>query len=164
MNEHIRQITETTWSSVLGLDIQGSAVPMGQPPGPHVTACVQISGAWEGTVIFYCGQPLASRIGEAMFGLEPGAVSDEEVRDAIGELANIIAGALKEYIPRPAQLGLPTVVVGENFHVSVPGGMTTDTVTHTCDGDPFEVLVVRRGSAAGSVAASNAAPPETAAA
>lgn len=155
MNDHIRQITETTWSSVLALDIQAATAASGAGHGTTVTACVQITGAWEGSVIFHCGQALAARVGEAMFGLEPGAASEEEIRDAIGELANIIAGALKEHIPRPSQLSLPTVITGESFSVSVPGGTTTNEVCYTCDGDPFDVKVVRRGSAAAATEASN---------
>ena len=63
---------------------------------------------------------IASKIASAMFGLS--FVSEEDVKDAIGEVAQIVSGNLKAFVAHktgtPCQLSLPVVEMAERPNVS----------------------------------------------
>ena len=83
-----------------------------------------------------------------MFGLEPAAAGLEEVRDALGELTNMLGGNLKALLPGPCFLGLPTVVSGHDYAVRVLESRLLLQVGFFSRGLPFLVRVLQRQPAA----------------
>ena len=131
----IGQIAQDVWLSMLGVEIQPA------PPDAAIDAsvrsmsgCVHISGAWEGSVVLSCVAELAHQATEAMFGLEPGAASTEEVHDTIGELANMIGGNVKALFPAPSQLSLPSVSEGTGLEMSIPGARSLNQLALESEG------------------------------
>jgi len=87
--------------------------------GETVAALIGLAGALAGTVVVQCGRAGAMRACGGLTGLESTEV-DETVRDAIGEVANMVAGAWKGYDPELTSrclLSTPTVVVGKKYEV-----------------------------------------------
>lgn len=87
--------------------------------GETVTALIGLAGALAGTVVVQCGRAAAMRACGGLTGIESTSV-DETVRDAIGEVANMVAGAWKGYDPELASkclLSTPTVVVGKKYEL-----------------------------------------------
>ena len=83
-------------------------------------------------------------VAAAMFDTDAGAVSGDEVADAVGELANIIGGNIKGMIADPCELSLPMVATGENYSVRIPGTEVVSEVTLSSAGHPFRISVARR--------------------
>ena len=73
----------------------------------HLSASVQISGGWEGTVLVSCPEALAQRVAGVMF--DTPEASDDEIRDALGEVANMTAGNVKALVESYCRLSLPAV-------------------------------------------------------
>ncbi|MBF0098127.1 MAG: chemotaxis protein CheX [Magnetococcales bacterium] len=87
-----------------------------QPPQADMTAIVGLSGTMEGGV--HLSAPLHTALGLAIaFSGEQLESFDATARDAMGELANIIAGAVKERISDAIYLTPPKVVTGVNLTV-----------------------------------------------
>src|SRR5258705_2128216 len=63
-------------------------------PGANVVATFAFAGKTSGLVAFFTKQKTAYEITAAMLGIEPAEV-DGELPDAIGELANMIAGSFR---------------------------------------------------------------------
>lgn len=131
----IGRIAQDVWLSMLGVEIQPA------PPDAAIDAsersmsgCVHISGAWEGSVVISCVAELAHQATEAMFGLEKGAASTEEIHDTIGELANMIGGNVKALMPAPSQLSLPSVSEGTGLEMSIPGARSLNQLALESDG------------------------------
>ena len=83
-----------------------------------------------------------------MFGCEPDDLGDEEVLDALGEVANMVGGNVKGMIDADCKLSLPTVAEGSNFRVAVPGSGVQTVLVFDCAGRPFQVkLLVRQDRA-----------------
>lgn len=101
----LRQITETVWSSALLLDIAFDGTPM--PPGPVLVGRVRFTGAWNGAVDVWCSDGGARRAAVAMFGMR--TLDVEDLQDAVGELANMIAGNFKVLVPGPTSISTPRV-------------------------------------------------------
>src|SRR5712691_9554787 len=111
VDSDICQVVEGIWSSVLGLEVRRGDEPA-KRNGKHgfLTACVQITGLWEGAVTLDCSAALARRTAAIMFGVSPEDASLDEIHDALGELTNMTGGNIKTLLPGPCQLSLPAVV------------------------------------------------------
>ena len=54
-------------------------------------------------------------------GIALPAAIDDDVRDVMGELANMVAGNLKSLLPRGVDLSMPSVVEGSDYALRVCG-------------------------------------------
>lgn len=144
----LSQIVEEIWSSMLGLDIQSVVPPNVDPQAAsRLTACVQISGAWEGTVILGCSPELARYAAAAMFATEVERISSGEMQDSLGELVNMVGGGVKLLLPEVCTLSLPTVVEGAPFSMLVQGASLVQHSMFACQGEPVWVTLLERGYA-----------------
>ena len=103
-----------------------------------VTALVQLEGLWQGAVILQCSTVLAEKLTEALFdtGVSP---TVDDIRDALGELVNMVAGNVKVILSRPAHLGLPVVAFGNDYEVRIVGAFP---VAQVCFSTQFGLLLV----------------------
>jgi chemotaxis protein CheX len=141
----ITDITQAVWTSVLG---GGAEVcdrdASDELPGKVMTSCVQITGAWEGAVTLQCAPDLARSVAATMLDVAATAATIAEVRDVMGELANMVGGNIKALLPGPTQLSLPIVVEGEQSAMSIMDSTSVSTVWFSSGGRPFVVKVLRR--------------------
>ena len=70
----------------------------------------------------------------------------DDVRDALGELANMLGGNIKALLPAPSQISLPAVAIGSDYELSVVGTGEVARVAFTCDGQPLLVTLLQRPS------------------
>jgi chemotaxis protein CheX len=115
-----------------------------------VTSSVQIVGSWNGAVCLDMGTELARHATASLVGAEPAEISHDDIRDAAGELANMTAGGIKELLPDPCQISLPTVVMGTDFEFSVPQGVVVYRSVFKTQHGHFLVTLIR-GESAGIV-------------
>jgi CheY-specific phosphatase CheX len=135
----VEEITRTLWSSLFDLSLVAAPVaPLG--PEASVTACIQIVGRWRGAVVLQCPMALARTLAEQMFQSES-PLTLEEIRDALGEVANVIGGNVKALFPGPSQLSLPTVTIGADYELGVVESSAVTTVGFVCAGESLTVNV-----------------------
>lgn len=85
-----------------------------------VTSVIGLSGGLSGAISITLSRAGAMEILNRMTGIEATEV-DDFVRDAVGEIANMIGGAgKKELSDFNLLLGLPQVIVGEDYRVYSP--------------------------------------------
>jgi chemotaxis protein CheX len=112
-----------------------------------VTAVVGFGGLLSGACVFRCGATDALRVAGLMTGMEFSEI-DDTVKDGIGEICNMLAGAWKGRVPELAAncgLSVPAVITGRdyNLHVQAP-----EFQVHHCfksDELRFEVTIVCDG-------------------
>jgi chemotaxis protein CheX len=85
-------------------------------------ASVQIVGDWQGAVRLDIDYELARRACANLTGVEADTLSAQDVRDAAGELANMLGGSVKALCAHNSRLSLPTVAIGRNFEFSLCQG------------------------------------------
>lgn len=84
-----------------------------------ISSVIGLAGAMSGTCVLRCGDQTARRIAEALTGIRTESL-DEMVKDAMGEICNMIAGAWKGKHAGFASncvLSTPTVVTGSNYQL-----------------------------------------------
>lgn len=72
-------------------------------------AAVQLRGAWEGQVTVTCSPEAAQRLGTGFLGIPAAELEEEDLTDAVAEVANVLAGQVKRLLPQPALMSLPFV-------------------------------------------------------
>lgn len=83
------------------------------------TAMIGLAGDLCGVLSFRCGNTSAARIAGKMLGTDENT-SEECVRDALGEICNMVAGAFKAQVSDLAaqcMLSVPTVVSGKDYQL-----------------------------------------------
>lgn len=140
--DDIRQLTNEIWGRMLQIKL----VPAErQPPRcAGIGACVQITGAWEGAVRVDCSLQLARLATARFLAVEPEQVNIEQIRDAMGELANMSAGSVKPMLPKPCQLSLPSVADGRDYTLTVPHVQTILETGFYCENEPLKISVLQR--------------------
>lgn len=112
-----------------------------------VTAVVGFGGLLSGACVFRSGAGTAMKVAARMTGMEFSSI-DDTVKDGIGEICNMLAGAWKGKVPDLAAncgLSVPAVITGRDYrlHVQAPEFQLQHTycfedshfvVTIICDG------------------------------
>jgi chemotaxis protein CheX len=145
VERHIEEISEAIWSTLCDLPLTRADGPgpaggaaTGDAGASTVSSLVHIEGTWQGAVLVQLPLSLATALTAAMLQGEDEPDADE-VRDAIGEVANMLAGNLKALLPQPSRISLPAVVFGRDYRLSLVGTTTVAQVTFTSGGAPVVV-------------------------
>lgn len=88
----------------------------------HVSAMIGLSGDISCMLAIHCPGTVGMAITSEMLGMEVEKVTDD-VKDTLGEIANMIAGGLKEAFSAEnidLELSIPTTVTGKSYTVSSP--------------------------------------------
>ncbi len=137
---------EEVFQLMLGVACHRDARPLEQEP-ESVTAVVGFGGLLSGACVFSTGSTGAMKIAAHMTGMEFVDI-DDTVKDGIGEICNMVAGAWKGKVPELAAncgLSVPAVITGRDYklHVQAPEfqlhhlyrfGESSFAVTIVCDG------------------------------
>lgn len=114
---------EEVFQLMLGLECRQETDP--EEPEPYsVTAVVGFGGLLSGACVLSTGRTVALTIAAHMTGMDFEEV-DDTVKDAIGEICNMLAGAWKGKVPELAAncgLSVPAVITGRDYrlHVQAP--------------------------------------------
>ncbi|HEX3892794.1 MAG TPA: chemotaxis protein CheX [Terracidiphilus sp.] len=109
-----------------------------------VTAVVGFGGQLSGACVFRCGALVAMKIAGHMTGMEFHEV-DDTVKDGIGELCNMLAGAWKGKVPALAAncgLSVPAVITGRDYNLHVQSPEFQIHHTYHFDQVSFDVTIV----------------------
>lgn len=109
--EDLMALVDQTWQTLFGDPIAESDDPT--IPRWDIRSQIAIRGAWNGLVTLLFPAEAAEEIACRMLEAKPGELGADEIRDAAGEMANILAGNLKSMLPQPSSLGLPVVHADE---------------------------------------------------
>jgi chemotaxis protein CheX len=142
-SEVVTRVVENVFQTMLGMQVQPVALPW--PPKPHgelITASISLTGSWKGAVLVECGQHEAFRFTTQMIGIDLPTEFNDDVRDAIGELANMVGGNLKSALPGGVGLSLPTVVWGHDYSLQICRAGTAERWVFKGDDVTFAVTLV----------------------
>lgn len=106
---------------------------------PHeISSIIGLSGTVSGSVVISLSQAVAFQLASALLGEEITELN-EDCTDAIGEIANIIAGNAKTDFPsRDNAISVPSVVVGKH-KVTYPSGIPIISIP--CATDKGEMII-----------------------
>ncbi len=137
--QRILDITRDLWTTQLGLNL-GLAGAAGTRAEQDRTlaSCVKISGTWQGTILLECSESVARHAAAMLFAADAEAASDEDVLDALGELADMFARKLRPLLPEESQLSRSEIIAADE---SLPGMRGVSELRLSCEGRPVRIAL-----------------------
>jgi chemotaxis protein CheX len=143
--KRLEEVITTMFATVLHMDIWRNPAAMVASQGqPHISASVQVSGAWIGIVVLTIPTTLAETLSASMFEIDEDELTTEDVEDAMGELANIAGGSFKSSMEGHCKLGLPVVASGLNYCVRFPGSVEIAKFGFECEDECFHATIIEK--------------------
>lgn len=136
--EALQQIAVDVCQSMLGLPLQ-LIEPQPRAATPLLMACIEIHGEQVLMVEILAHEDLTQAIAEAMFAADRGSLSREEIRDAFGEVANMIGGNVKGMLGEDANLSLP--FVSDAAEDDLSDHLQRISATFECCGYPMTFVI-----------------------
>ena len=106
--DNIQNVVREIWNSVLGLNLSFTASPAVAGGGIY-TSWVRIIGSDNLTVLIQCSEGLARTSTANMFGVAESEVTEDQMKDSLKEMVNIIGGNIKGTMTKYHFLSLPSV-------------------------------------------------------
>ena len=139
--EMLAQIVESVFTTMLDLEVTVTDNPW-IPDGDRMTSFVHLTGDWSGAVILECSRRQACLFAGRILLMDPPDTVDDDVRDVLGELANMIGGNMKCTMPIGVCLSMPSVMDGSHGDLRICGSKLQRRVAFKCDDGLFWVAVV----------------------
>lgn len=141
---------QNIFDSMLGVPVMISrpALKTRSDPRVDVSALIEFTGNATGCVMLCFNKKAAAKIASQLTGKPVSAFEMTALSDALGEMANIVAGQAKAKLPQTdISISLPRVVLGTEHIESRPG--RTPVIVLRCDSGlgRFSVEVMMRPQA-----------------
>jgi len=128
----LMEITKKVFSEMIFLNVEanreGDRLTKAQNT---LTGMVGFGGTITGLVAFHCSKETGAEVAAKMLYADISTVSQDDIRDAIGEITNMITGGYKAKYAETHHNGelvleqtVPTVISGNNFETYVLGDAT----------------------------------------
>ncbi|MFN7994824.1 MAG: chemotaxis protein CheX [Bryobacteraceae bacterium] len=137
----LAQIVESVFETMMNLPAEESGIPW-FPGADRLTAAVNLTGSWMGAVLMECDRIQACRFAGRFLSTDPPETVNDDVRDTLGELANMIGGNLKCIMTSGIRLSIPSVVDGGDYSLRFCGAEVQQRISFDCEEGPFWVTVV----------------------
>ena len=141
--EMMSQIVESVFITMLNLEVVPYEIPW-SPSRDQLTAVVHLSGNRNGTLLFECNRWEACRFTGRFLSIEPPDTVNDDVRDVVGELANMIGGNLKSMLSQGIQLSMPSVMDGSDYSLRVCGVEARRQLAFQCDDGLFWITTLTK--------------------
>lgn len=106
----VAQFTESVFQSMLGLEVAACDAEL--PATEMITGAIYYAGPFKGATLLQCIPSEAYEFTMRLMGVDLPTSFNDDVRDAIGEITNIIGGNMKPLLPHGVALSMPSVVQG----------------------------------------------------
>lgn len=133
--------TKEVFELMLGAELKPS--PADDTSSFDITAMVGLAGQLRGVLTLRCNRATAAKMASKMLGSSP-ATDSQDVKDAFGEVGNMIAGNFKNKISGMGDaclLSVPTVITGTDYSVHSLADSDGLEVRQLFEGSPFLVML-----------------------
>ena len=139
--EGLAQIVESVFVTMMELEVFTGGTTW-RASGDRLTSVVQLTGEWNGAVLLECSKRQACQFAGRILCMDPPDAVDDDVRDVLGELANMIGGNMKAGMPATVRLSMPTVMDGGDFELRFCGSQVRERLSFECADGHFWVTVL----------------------
>jgi len=144
--EHINPFLtalSNTFSTMLQCETRRGEISLSSVGGQKypISGVIGLSGKAVGTVVINMSEEVALQGASAMLMMEMTEI-DDDVLDAVGEIANMIAGQAKAELDEyDLSVSLPNIITGEGHEVRFPSDAKAIAVPFDTDLGPLRLIV-----------------------
>jgi chemotaxis protein CheX len=140
----LERIVKSVFITMLDLEVTTSEFAC-QPALSRLTSFVQMTGDWNGAMLLECSPRQACLFAGRILSMDPPYIVDDDVRDALGELANVIGGNMKCGMSAGVRLSMPTVMDGTDYDLRLCGTNVLERICFECCEGHFWVTILFAG-------------------
>ena len=134
--------TQEVFSGMLAMETTPEEpLPAGMTHTDSISGIVGLAGKAKGMVAVHAPEKVALAITGGFLGIQVEEIN-AEVQDAIGELANMLAGGVKLSLTTHGEdirLSVPSVIYGDSYNVSAPADAKSFIVPFSIEAGRFYV-------------------------
>ena len=122
LESYITEATLEVFATMIFIEISPGSPMRGKDDAidSNLTSMIGLAGELKGVLSVHCPEKAAKGITGAMLGMDVEQM-DEDVKDAIGEIANMVAGSLKTALASEGtntELAIPTTIIGKSIRTA----------------------------------------------
>ncbi|MGR3311276.1 MAG: chemotaxis protein CheX [Candidatus Brocadiales bacterium] len=122
---NIVEATKSVFNTMVSIDLDSgtSFYKDERPIGADIMALVSFAGEHNGTISIFCSAGISLKIASNMLGMPMKEINDD-VKDAVGEVVNMIAGNVKTGLAETfgeMSLTIPLVITGDSLSITAAG-------------------------------------------
>ena len=132
------------FETMLGCTLEKKELSLksGHQPTYEFSGIIGLTGKAIGTCVLSLSREVAYKATSTLLMMPEDELTKDDVVDAVGELANVVAGAAKAELEEfSMSVSLPNVVIGTDFEVAFPSDVTPIIVHFECPWGPLCVEV-----------------------
>ena len=144
--KNLDEAVDEVFRLMLGVTCRHNKV-RAQEDQESVTAVVGFGGPFSGACVFRAGANTAMKMAERMTNTQHKTL-DHTVKDAAGEICNMLAGVWKGRVPELAascRLSIPAVITGRDYNLHVLAPEFEVRRHYSFDDGSFEVTIICDG-------------------
>lgn len=143
LSERVIESTMEIFSSMVMMEVEvvGSVGSESPPLENSISGVVGLAGTHRGVLAIHLPFDVAMKITTAFLGMAVEEMN-EDVEDAVGELANMLGGSIKAILSekgRDIDLSLPTTILGRLYEFQPTKPAEKIVVPFGCDAGEFSV-------------------------
>jgi chemotaxis protein CheX len=140
--DDLTAMVEQVWTSYLDPEGIDPLIPSEEAnDDSEVHSSVAITGSWQGAVVYGSSAAAARNAAAAFLAMEPDEVTEEDLSDVLGEMANIVGGNVKAMLPPGCYLSLPQVVLAPDTATRYPSAVPVAGLHGTWRGEPVSITM-----------------------
>jgi chemotaxis protein CheX len=113
--ELLQELAAQVWLTTLNLDVVSARRRRPAETNDLLCAAVSIDGGWVGQIQVMCTRVAAAAAAASLFRIDDDQLSEADLLDAMGEVANVTGGAIKPLLPGECQLHPPVVLSTDHW-------------------------------------------------
>lgn len=123
-----------------------AGVPLADPVvecNDSITGMLGFSGDIKGVLSIHCPEAVAFELTSLMLGMDVAEINDD-VKDAIGEISNMVTGGLKHRLlteGKTLELSIPSAIFGKAYRIKNIAGATWAGVPFSLDSGRFIIEI-----------------------
>lgn len=143
--EDIESITTSVWATMIDTELSVDARADANSVEASMVGVVGLSGAYIGEVALHLSEGLVRGAASVMFAVPARDVTEDQMKDAVAELTNMVGGNVKCLVEQPTQLGLPHVFTAAEAEARPAAEGDTTTVGFASHDGGLVVIVHQNG-------------------
>lgn len=143
LNDKIIESTAEIFSTMVMMEVsvQGDITDDLLPLQNSITGVIGLAGTYKGVLAIHCPNEVAMAITGSFLGMDVEEIN-EDVEDAVGEIANMLGGSVKSILSengRDIDLSLPSIIRGESYEFQPTREVDRVVIPFECDAGKFAV-------------------------
>jgi len=141
--EHILEATKSVFDMMAGLEVEKDQVLICNTDKVKgdVTGVIGLSNdKVKGSIAISFPKDLGKSVVANMLSMDAEQISDDDLKDGIGEITNMVAGDLNNRIGNIFKLSLPSIITGKGHLVSLSHNNTPILFRFLIQNQPFYLL------------------------